>query len=152
MTSRQAAVAGACARARGWRTGRWRSRWGKLRREHLFARDGESAKEKASVFYPGEWRVSIHRWLALSESFTNYLLDDEQNYHLQVEALWLVLQVIRGASPGTSCHRPRAFSASSPTESWKSLTACSRDRRQAVASTITRCMGAALNTSYSAAR
>ncbi len=33
-TLRRAAVAGARARARGWRTGRWRSRWGKLRREH----------------------------------------------------------------------------------------------------------------------
>ncbi len=33
-TLRRAAVAGARARARGWRTGWWRSPWGKLRREH----------------------------------------------------------------------------------------------------------------------
>ena len=96
--------------------------------------------------------ASFNSSLALSESFTNYLLDDEQNYHLQVEALWLVLQVIRGDSPCTSCHRPQKIAASSPTESWESLTACSWDRRPALASTITRCMGAALNTLYSAAR
>ena len=59
------------------------------------------ASGRGVVFVREGWRVcegggecvlswGLNSSLALSESFTNYLLDDEQNYHLQVEALWLI--------------------------------------------------------------